>query len=214
MRNLRTSGLALFAVFATSAIAAPAGSANQFHSAAVNTTWTPQANVVQKFLYQAGGKTAECGIIGGSAVTNAKTVSELTFNPTYASCSVNGVAFSQAQVSMNGCDYLLTIEAAANEGPVHLKCPKGAQITITVKVFGVSVCTYHIAEQTPMGKADYSNSIATRIDVEPTLTGIAGTRQGGAECGAATSNTGTYTGRVEVMGEEIGGGAMAAVQVG
>ncbi len=213
MRNLKILGLALIAVFATSGITASVGSANQFNSAAAPAKWTRSANVVQAFRYEAGGKTVECGTITGSAIANAVAVAELTFEPTYANCSVPTIGFSQAQVIMNGCDYLLTIEAGAPEGPVHVKCPKGAQITITVKVFGVSVCTYHIGEQTPAGKADYSNSIPTRVDVEPTLTGITATRQGNAECGAANSAGGTYTGRVELMGEEIAQGLMTAVQV-
>ncbi len=88
------------------------------------------------------------------------------------------------------------------------------QITITVKVFGVSVCTLHIGEQTPSGVADYANSGFTKVNVQPTQTGIVSTRQGNAECGEPTSTTGSYTGQVQVKGEESGTEKEVAIQVG
>jgi hypothetical protein len=213
MRNLKAFGLAVVAVFAMGAIAATAASANQFHSAVEKTTITVAANATQAFQYEAGGQTVNCSTVGGSGEDTNFTSSELTFKPTYSGCSVSGIAFSSAQVSMGNCDYLFTIEASANSGPVHVKCTSG-QITITVKVFGISVCTLHIGEQTPSGVADYANSGASKINVTPTQSGIEGTRQGSEECGEATSNTGTYTGQVEVKGEEQGTQNEKAIQVG
>jgi hypothetical protein len=83
-----------------------------------------------------------------------------------------------------------------------------------VKVFGVSVCTYHIGEQTPQGLATYANVGAAEINVAPVLTEIIGTRQGAAECGAAASITGGYSGQTRIMGEETGTGLATNVQVG
>ncbi len=213
MRNLKAFGLALVAVFAMGAIAATAASANSFHSQSTNTTITRAANANQNFQYEAGGQTVVCTTVEGSASTTTQTVSEITFTPTYSGCNIPGIAFSSAQVSMGNCDYLFTIEAGANQGAVHVKCTSG-QITITVKVFGVSVCTLHIGEQTPGGVADYSNSGAQRVNVQPTQTGITGSRQGNAECGAATSTQGNYNGQVEVKGEETGTQNAKAIQVG
>ncbi len=224
MRNLKAFGLALVAVFAMGAIAATAASANQFHSTATNTTITRTANANQNFQYEAKGQTVVCTTVGGSGTATAQTTTEITFTPTYSGCNVPGIAFSSAQVSMANCDYLFTIEASANQGPVHVKCPetknaKGEgigqdQITITVKVFGVSVCTLHIGEQTPGGVADYSNPDASQVTVTPTQTGISGTRQGNAECGEPTSTTGNYNGAVQVKGEETGTQNAKNIQVG
>jgi hypothetical protein len=213
MRNLKAFGLAVVAVFVMGAIAASAASANQFHSTATNTTITKSANATQSFTYETGGQTIECSTIGGSGEATVQTTTEITFKPTYSGCVVTGIAFSSLQVSMGNCDYLFTIEASSNSGPVHIKCTSG-QITMTVKVFGISVCTFHIAEQTPSGGADYSNSGASKVTVQPTQTGIEGTRQGSEECGEATSNTGTYTGQVQVKGEEQGTQNEKAIQVG
>jgi hypothetical protein len=213
MRNLKAFGLAVVAVFVMGAIAASAASANQFHSTATNTTITRSANATQSFTYETGGQIVECSTVGGEGQATAQTTAELTYKPQYSGCVVSGIAFSSAQVSMGNCDYLFTIETGANEGPVHVNCTSG-QITITVKVFGISVCTLHIGKQTPSGVAHYANSGANRVTVQPTQTGIEGTRQGSEECGEATSNTGTYTGQVEVKGEEQGTQNEKAIQVG
>jgi len=127
---------------------------------------------------------------------------------------VNGIGGSTAEVKMNECDYKFTIEAGSNTGKAHVECAGTSQITITIKVFGIDICTLHIGKQTPGGTTDYENSGTERVTVTPTQTGIVGTRQGSAECGATQSTTGTYTGVVQVKGEETGTQNEKAVQVG
>ncbi len=224
MRNPKFFSLALVAVVAVVALMASAAAANQFHSTATNTTVTRWVNQHQTFSYENPGHTIQCTTVGGSGSATAQTVSEFTFSPTYSGCSASGIAFSSAEVSMANCDYLFTIQAISNSGPVHIKCPetkngKGEslgqdKITITVKVFGVSICTLHIGEQTPEGVAFYENVNAAEVNVQPILSGIVGTRQGSEECGAAKSTTGSYTGSVQVKGEETGTQNAKNIQVG
>ncbi len=170
MRNLKAFGLALVAVFAAAAILASAAPANTFNTAAFATKWTRAANAVQKFQYEFAGKTVECNNITLTAETAGFAFNALSFSPTYANCVVGAIAFSIAEVNMNGCIYQATI-GLAPEGPVHLECPViggvKQKVTITVKVFGVSVCTYHIAEQTPEGVAAYAKRKCGRIQHKP-----------------------------------------------
>ena len=214
MRNLKNLGLALLEVLAVGMIAASVASANQFHSSVVNTTWTRSANETQEFQYETGGINVECVTVTGAAQTTAQTVPELTFNPTYTNCDLEEVPFSLVQINMNGCQYLFTLQATQNHGPVHIKCPPEEEITITVKVFGTDFCTVYIDEQTPNGNASWANSGAVEINVLPGQTGIVAERQGSAECGAAQSNTGRYLGKVQIRGEETGQAIQKVVQVG
>jgi hypothetical protein len=214
MRNLKFLGLTLLTMSAIGAGAAPAALANQFHSTATNTTITVWSNFTQEFELEPVGHIVTCQGVGGSAEISAQTVAEVTFKPTYSGCTFTGVFFSTAQVSMGSCSYLFKINLFSNLGPVHIKCSKNESITITVKVFGTSVCTLHIAEQTPENVATYGNSGSTKVYVSPTLTGIDSTRQGSSECGPASSTTGSYNGEVQVKGEETGTQNEKAIQVG
>jgi hypothetical protein len=214
MRSFKALGLALIAAFAMSAIAASVASANEFHSSATNTTLTVASNEDQKFLYEKEGKTVKCTKVGGSGTATAQTLKEVTFKPDYQGCTVDGIAFSSAQVSFNECDYTFTIDVAGkNEGKTHVACVGTSQITITVKVFGVSVCTFHIGKQTPKGVSDEKQG-SGNIIVEPTETGIVGSRQGGSECGSASSTSGSYTGSVTILGEKTGTQEKVSIQVG
>jgi hypothetical protein len=214
MCNPKRLALALVATFAIGAITTSVASANQLHSTATNTTITVWSNFTQEFELEPVGHIVTCQGVGGSAQISAQTVTEVTFKPTYSGCTFTGVFFSTAQVSMGSCSYLFKINALSNLGPVHLKCSKNESITITVKVFGTSVCTLHIAEQTPENIATYGNSGSTAVYVSPTLTGIDSTRQGSSECGSASSTTGSYNGEVQVKGEETGTLKEKAIQVG
>jgi hypothetical protein len=204
----------LAAVLAMSAITASAAAANEFHAAAAPTTLTVGSNETQKFLYESSGKTVECTAVAGAGGMQTQTKKEVVFEPQYSECTVNGISFSKAEVSMNGCAYQFTIEATKNEGQTHVNCFASKQITITVKVFGISVCTYHIGKQTPKGNADYVNNGSNSVNVQPTQTGIVATRQGGSDCGALQSQTGTYTGAVQIIGEKPGTQQLIDVQVG
>jgi hypothetical protein len=214
MRNLKAFGLALVAIGALSASVAAAASANQFHSTATNTTITVASNATQQFQYEEFGEIVTCTSVKGEGKISAQTTAEVTFAPVYSGCELLFVSFSTVQVNMNGCDYLFTVNASSNSGPVHIQCPKEKQITMTVKVFGVSICTYHIAPQTPSGESDYANFGASNVQVTGTQWSIEATRQGSSECGAASSTQGRYSGEAIVKGEETGTQNEKAIQVG
>jgi hypothetical protein len=204
MRNLKSLGLTLLAILAIGAITSASASANFFHSPVEPTTLTVGKNETQKFLYETGGKIVECLTMGGAGVLGETTDQEFTFAPNYSKCEVNGIPFSQAQVSINGCEYFFTIDSFVNGGPTHLSCFGTNQVTITVKVFGVSLCTLHIGSQTPASKSHYAN-VGDGVEVQPTQTGIKGARQGSTECGSASSISGTYTGKAQIIGEDSKG---------
>lgn len=213
MRILKAFGLVLVVVSAVGAITTSTASANQFHSASSElTTLTRVSNIVPLFEYEFD-KTVACITVGGSGEMTSQTVAAVTFSPTYSVCEAQFLFGSDVTVSMNGCDYLFTIEASANKGPVHIQCPEGKQITMTVKVFGFSVCTYHIGKQTPSGAATYANKGSNHVDFSPSLTGISASRQGSSECGKDSSTTGSYSDKWQLKGE-ITGQTETNVQVG
>jgi hypothetical protein len=214
MGNLKHTGVALMAIVALGAIVASVASANSFHfEKSPKTTLTVGANEDQKFLYESGGKTVKCTGIGGDGDAQSETATEFTFKPQYSGCTVDGIAFSSAQVTMNECDYIFTIDATKNTGATHVACNGSSQITVTVKVFGVSICSYHIGKQS-LATTDYANNGSNNINVQPTLTGIVATKQGVSECGSLQSKTGTYTGAVEFKCETTGTVQQMNCQVG
>jgi hypothetical protein len=214
MRNLKALGLALIAVFAISAIASSAASANQFHSSVANTTWQRTSSENQEFEYESEGIAIACTTAGGSGQTTAQTVAELTIAPTYSGCTAEGIVFSSAEVRMNECQYLFTLQASQNHGPLHIKCAPEEEITITVKVFGISICTLYIDEQTPTGNASWANNGGAQVNVLFGQSKIIAIRQGTEECGAAESQTGTLQGKVQFRGVETDQTGIANVQVG
>ncbi len=165
MHKLERLGLALVAVCAVGATLAAAASANQWHSTVANTTWQRTASETQEFEYEFAGKTVACTSLDGIATTTAQTITELTVSPTYLGFELSEVINDKAEVSMNGCEYLFTLQATQNRGPVHIKCPAKNQITVTVKVFGISICTFHIPDQTPAGNISWANEGAAQVNL-------------------------------------------------
>ncbi|HYJ21911.1 MAG TPA: hypothetical protein VEW07_07810 [Solirubrobacterales bacterium] len=217
IRNLKALGLALIAVFAMSAIAASAASANEFHSSQENTQLTGKTTENHKFLYETGGNIVECtgGTFNGT-ILGKKTTKEVTVSPVYTGCTVPAVFNSPVHIDFTGCTYRFTINAAENKGPAHLICPAGAKIDITVTIPLLADCTLTVGPQTPAGTTDYSNEGTTpkrSVVVQPTQTGIVGSRDGNSLCGEATSTTGTYTGKATVEGEKNGTKEQADVWV-
>jgi hypothetical protein len=189
-----------------------------FHSSSTNTTLTVASNSDQTYEYEFG-KTIKCTKFGGQGSITSQTVGGFTFEPTYSECILAGIAFSKAEISMNGCYYNYTMDfGSANTGFIEVRCPTIAkvqqQITITVKVFGASVCTFHIGQQNPTGSYDFSNSQATLVNFTSTQYSVDATRQGGSECGAASSETGILGGEFVLKGEITGQQTQAAFQVG
>jgi hypothetical protein len=150
----------------------------------------------------------------GSAKTTTQTVAELTIKPSYLKCTADGIAFSEVEWRMNECQYLFTLQATQNHGPVHIKCAPEEELTITVKVLGVDLCTFYIYEQPPAGNASWANSGAAQVKLLFGQAKIIAIRQGSSECGAASSQTGTFMRGVQFRGVETGQTGIANVQVG
>lgn len=90
---------------------------------------------------------------------------ELTITPTYSGeCKALG---KPADVKLNGCQYLFTLEAGRvkttgggthTQSPTHIKCPAGNSIVIEVTVEGATFCTIKVPPQTPtQSKTDLKN---------------------------------------------------------
>jgi hypothetical protein len=214
MRNFKVLGLILAMGFTMNAVVTSVAQANQFHSASTETELTVASNEDQKYLYETGGRTVKCTKVAGSGEALVQTASEAIFKPEYSGCTVDGIAFSSAEVTMSGCTFQTTVNAGANEGSTHVTCTGTSQVTITVKVFGVSVCTFHIGKQTPKGLTKYFNSGSSQIKVQANQTGVVGSKQGSSECGAATSTTGTVTATVVLKGVKPGTQTQTSIQVG
>jgi|GEM_PF-1540246 len=91
---------------------------------------------------------------------------ELKITPTYSGCS--GFGFSKADVTMEGCYYLFTLEPGTTitggtpqtthtTGPMHIKCPEEKSILIEMTLSGEVACTVLISEQTPENIVDTKN---------------------------------------------------------
>jgi hypothetical protein len=184
MRNLKTLGLALVAVFAMSAVAASAAQAEFTVGAnATRVTATQPAGVLNIFQITAGN--AECEEASAEGATTAGTHADLTFTTlTFDKCSCLGRA---CDVIVNGCTFTLT-----TSGESHL-CPTGGSITLTLTSSpGVSLCTIHVTAHTVNG-ITLDNIAGTPNDILATIHATNLTYEtigGGGKCG--TQNT-TFT---------------------
>src|ERR1044072_7853430 len=152
MRNLKILGLALVASLALSAMAASAASAN---TAVV----TPGHHIEGLFGEDNPLNHALTGVAGVECTTahyeGTATTSTITLKPTFELCHTTSGA--PATVTVNGCDYQLTLGGPLNGmvAPVkhvQLVCPGSAQIE--VHVYGnvnqtIHACTINIPGQTP-----------------------------------------------------------------
>jgi hypothetical protein len=182
MRNLKILGLALVASLALSAMAASAASAN---TAVV----TPGHHIEGLFGEDNPLNHALTGVAGVECTTahyeGTATTSTITLKPTFELCHTTSGA--PATVTVNGCDYQLTLGGPLNGmvAPVkhvQLVCPGSAQIE--VHVYGnvnhtIPACTINIPGQTPTPE-DLTATDTTdgTIDIQGTVGGITSTLSG------------------------------------
>ena len=228
IRNLKVLGLALAAVFAFSAMSASAASAEKlFHSESEKTILT--GTEVEEVVFDAGGGTIKCPESVYDATTSAKTVTEITVEPTYKTekCKAFGL---ETHVLMNGCDYVFTLEPGTTEttggsthtsGPVHIKCPEGKKIELTVtKLLGGSRCTVDVPAQTPTKPTvDYKNEGKEKtrdVLITSTIEGVTyEVTGGGGICGVeGHHNDGKLTGSATTKCYEDLAGPKEGNQVG
>jgi hypothetical protein len=218
IRNFKTLGVALMAVFAMSAVVASAASATNdvFESEKVPVTLTGTQVAVNKFTL--AGQAVECTGISVDATVTASPVSQITTGePVYSGCTYAGGA---ATVHMNGCKYLLTgtTDVSGDAQVAIVDCPKEKHIaitstaincTITVKAKG-AIDGNQVAEEGVHYTNDGAGTTAgVLIDltakVKVTSEGGTNTKAGepeGVTCASLTNNTGTLDGTITVTGEE------------
>ena len=168
IRNLKILGLVLVAVFAMSALAASAASANNaywFNSDTGAADWTKLsgsqfAATPDTLVTHAG--TLSCTTATYSGSTGATTTNTITLTPTYAGCTLKPLP-GTATIDMNGCVYDIEADGQTTTGGVPngkfdtnttIVCPTTTtpshvthEIVVTVTFIMVVKCTIHIEEQ-------------------------------------------------------------------
>ncbi len=212
IRDLRFIGVALVAL-TMSAITASVASADEFKSESAPVTLTGT-----------GGATADSGSFHVGVLTctavdykgtlSGASVTTIQLTPIYTGCRLSGL---MTLVSLNGCEFLFHIPAAAGvtTGTTDIVCPGANEITITSPnpVLGQAKCIIHIPPQTGLGVVTYSNlgaGMTREIKAAMNLSGITYSQTAGiAESGNCetrdNTTTGTYVGGVTLTGEVDGG---------
>jgi len=222
-RKLRALGLTFFAALVFGAFAAQAAQATYSFTAEKQPVFLTGEQTTQNVFTTTEG-TVKCNTAVFEGTSEELEAEEQKIQPHYSNCTAFGLS---AHVNATGCYYTFTtptVDLGNGErtgAPPHLVCPEEGKITITPTLFGFSVCTSEIEEQTPTeGHVIYKNTGGTGkemdIEVESTVEGIHYKATGGAcgEGGGATNTDGTYTGSVTLRGYEDGEPHDAAHQVG
>jgi hypothetical protein len=173
------------------------------------------------FIFTRSGLSVECAksTLEGTAKNGDTT---FTVTPTYSSCST---AVGPATIKMNGCDFLLHLNAEVVEGeiytylaPTDLKCPAGTVVEIDVftseanHTSKAALCRYTLSETGNQGRetveltnqGDTSKAIKGWIEPDVEIEGITSKRTFGFFCGPETDTTGTLEGSYVVTGTNGG----------
>ena len=198
-RNLKALGLALVAMFAMSAVASSAASAEVlFHSEASETTLTGTALNNQVFSVGEGEseQAVVCEKIDVDATVSGTTNTSINVAPKYTECEAESLT---AHVYFNSCYYEFT-----SHGSVHVRCgTTGDKIEVRVTFLGERQCL-DIPAQTPgVSTVDYTNGgegTTRDITLNSTAAGISYTKTG--LCGSGSGTDGRYSGEVTITGED------------
>jgi hypothetical protein len=148
IRNLKTLGLVLLAIFAMSAVAASAASAIvEFHSDSAPVTFTGAqdggAGVLDTFSVDGG--ITECETLRYTGTMSAAASATVSVEPFYQGCHTFG---KPSHVEVNECKYVFNAA-----GTMDIAC-NGKEITIKVtesKTNMTVICTIHVPSQTGLG---------------------------------------------------------------
>jgi len=200
-RMLKTLGLALVAMLATSALAAQTASATGelFNSTVEPTTIDASSVGTQDFETVFG--LFECKQVSLNATLAKKAVSEFKAVPTYSECTGPG-GKGPTRVTQTSCFYVFTssIPSGKTHAPFHLECTTaGDGIDIEIEILGKWRPCIFIPAQTPGTGVTYANN-GKHIDATLTLTNIQYTETG--TCGSETRTTGTYQGKITLKGTD------------
>jgi hypothetical protein len=185
--TLKALGLALLAALALSAVAATGAQAENKETGRFTAEKFPavatghQEGEVNRLKITTGAgetvRSIECASATYEATLPEKSTS-LTVTPHYTGCKNNdGI---EVHVDLNGCDFKFTSETytkATEEthGKVHIECPVGKQIEITVRnpfgtTTGAPLCVIDIKAQTGKATLTYTNKPAEAPTPKPYVT--------------------------------------------
>jgi hypothetical protein len=190
-RNLKALGLALVAALAISVAFASAAQATtdplEVTCEEYPCTLTGE-NIEHEgsidFQYSVGATTFRCSHVTATATIESEAENdEVTAEPTYTGCTASPGNLP-VTVTMNGCAYILHggnvtpgEDHHFDEGTITIECPDNLNIETHVyqnahnHSTGVSLCTYHIGEQTIGGSDEitYTNTTGSPDDVDLTF---------------------------------------------
>lgn len=201
IRNLKTLGLALFAVLALTAVGASAASASAFSADEYPVTVEGEQTNTHTFTVQAG--TTHCSVAKFHGTAGAES-STLTITPTYTGCTLTPLG--SATVKMNGCDYMFHSGAATGNpdefnSSVDIVC-SGSNVIEVVVPF---ICTVKVGPQTGLSNTVLkSNTSPATVTATASVSGIAYS-QSGSFCTNGSFSNGTYNGTVAMSGTNEAG---------
>ena len=169
IRNLKTLGLAVMAMFALTAVAASAAQAVEFHSEIENTTITAKTEAGSNSVFDAAGASISCASGTFTGTQAAKASPTLTVTPAYSGCTFLGVL--NVPVNMNGCQY--TFNANGEVAVTGASC--------TAITFEAELCKVEVGKQGNLKEATYTNigtGTGREVTVTPHVTGITYTSSG------------------------------------
>jgi hypothetical protein len=231
IRNLKALGLALVAVFALSAVAASAASAQQgFITSTGPVTLDGVEDGTNYFeihnLEPFGKVRVECpgSTFKGHEVGSTKGIPSgaktATITPNYnnLTCNINENEH-KATVTTNGCDFVFhlgetTAEHVEYKVTADIVCPTGKEIEVEAYFSGsnenLKVCTVKVPAQNGLVGLDIRNDPegTGALTITGLVTGIHATWSG-LGCTAGETNNATYTANITATGTNSEGGATA-----
>ncbi len=199
IRKLKTLGLALVAVSAMGAMAAPVGSASpQLHSETEHTILTGTQIVGNELGLDVG--VMKCGVTNFDGTIGVATTTTFGLTPTFENCKFG--AEVNALFTHNGCNFRFHIGADTEHltGSMDIVCPDGEEIEIDAPM-----CMITIPPQANIGTVTYTNEnegMTRSVILDLNLNGIDYEEHGMlCENETETTNNGTYSGKVTVTGE-------------
>jgi hypothetical protein len=200
---------------AVSVVSAPAETGGHFISEVAHTELSGAQESGFNELHDAIGSVL-CEEASFTGTTTATTHESISIIPKYGKCR-NGT--NTVTVDMNECYYTFTVgkKAATGHNTVHLICPPGKSITLTIFLEHTShthtpACTVHIPAQTPTGGVTYTTTGSGKthgITADITVTNITVIRTphffGGCLFAAEHGTTAELTGKATLQGKTTAG---------
>jgi hypothetical protein len=223
-RNLKALGLALVAVFATTAVLASAAQAQIKVTTGISPAWLTGEQVItapHHFTVENGGPKVACQTADFAATVNSGDTS-VTVVPKYEKChAIIGTETFKVTVTMNDCDYLFHggVEVSSTtfkEGEIDLVCPVAKEVEVHIYKKPTEeieeLCTLKVAPFTnnkaPLGNEFHNEGTGSTNDLTVTTNLTFNiTRTGSLLCGK-TPNTAVYTGSTTLKAFEHKGGTI------